>query len=605
MILRLLFFCCVFFISSFTFSQKNVPDTRLKDIESLVKEALKIENASGVAIAIIEKNKVVYSGGVGYSNYDLKKPMTANTQLAIGSCTKAFTATLLGQLREEGKLSFNKPVRDYLPALKFYNNELNNHATLKDLMMHATGIPRYDYSWYLFNTHNRDSLMKRVAYFEPAAELRENWIYNNFMYLLQGMVVEAITGKTWEQNIREKIFEPLQITNASLSLQDFIKAADIATGYEGRNDSLVQQMPYYDIKGMAPAGVIYASVNEMAKWVISWINGGKNMEKVVVPTLYLSEAMAPQMVVTSSAPTAKNPEFMFNTYGYGWGATAYKGRYRVSHGGNIDGFSASFNFYPVDSVGIIILTNQNASSLPALLHKIIADRMLKLPVTDWLAKQREMHRKAKEEIKSIEENKKSNVIPGASSSHSLSTFTGAYNNNAYGVLKVRLETDSLMMYTTGLKFYLKHLHYNYFKIHSYDVNNKLDTTGENVFMVQFLVDPSGEINKLELLIPDGTKTPEFTRVPESINIDEEGLEKYEGIYELAPGAEAKIYIKNNVLYCFIEGQPEYELIATDTHKFSIKILTGFHLVFEENEDGKITGLTFNQPNGKFKAKKKH
>ncbi len=124
-------------------------------------------------------------------------------------------------------------------------------------------------------------------------------------------------------------------------------------------------------------------------------------------------------------------------------------------------------------------------------------------------------------------------------------------------------------------------------------------------MVQFLVDPSGEINKLELLVPDGTKTPEFVRLPESITMDQGTLEKYEGIYELAPGAEAKLYVRNNLLYCFIEGQPEYELVATDTNKFSIKILTGFHLVFEEDEDGKITGLTFNQPNGNFKAKKKN
>jgi len=193
------------------FAQKNpvAPANALAGIDSTLERILKDRKAAGFAVAVIEKNKVIYAKGFGYRDVEKKLPVTPNTLFAIGSCTKAFTSMLVGLLNKEGLVDYDKPVREYLPALKFFNTEMNNQVTVRDMMCHRTGLPRHDYSWYLFNTDSRDSMLQRVQYQEPTATPRQTWQYNNFMFLAQGMITEKLTGKSWEQNIREITLNPL------------------------------------------------------------------------------------------------------------------------------------------------------------------------------------------------------------------------------------------------------------------------------------------------------------------------------------------------------------------------------------------------------------
>ena len=106
------------------------------------------------------------------------------------------------------------------------------------MMCHRTGLPRHDISWYLFPTHSKDSLMQRIQYMEPSAGIREKWQYNNFMFMMQGLVVEKLTGKSWEDNIREKIFTPLGMNNSDVSLGEWTKSGDEALGYDVKDDSI-------------------------------------------------------------------------------------------------------------------------------------------------------------------------------------------------------------------------------------------------------------------------------------------------------------------------------------------------------------------------------
>ena len=248
----------------------------------------------------MEKNKVVYAKGFGYRDYENKIPVTPNTLFAIGSCTKAFTSSLLGILRNENRVDFDKSPEKYLPELKFFNKEMDNYITIRDMMCHRTGLPRHDYSWYFFPTDSRDSLMGRIQFQEPSAGIREKYQYNNFMFMLQGLIVEKVTGKTWEDNISEKFFKPLGMSGSNMSIESLEKSADAALGYSLRSDSIIEKVDYYHIRGMSPAGSINSSVNDMAKWVITWINGGKFEGKEIVPASYVSEAISSQMVAFCS-----------------------------------------------------------------------------------------------------------------------------------------------------------------------------------------------------------------------------------------------------------------------------------------------------------------
>src|SRR5271154_702119 len=144
--------------------QKKSEDKRFAGLDTAFARVLKAWHAAGFAVAVVEKNKVIYTNGYGYRDYENKVPVTPNTLFAIGSCTKAFTASLLGMLRQDGKVEYDKPVRNYLPELKFFNNEMNDKITLRDMMCHRTGLPRHDLSWYLFSTQSRDSLIQRIQY---------------------------------------------------------------------------------------------------------------------------------------------------------------------------------------------------------------------------------------------------------------------------------------------------------------------------------------------------------------------------------------------------------------------------------------------------------
>ncbi len=592
---------CLLVISSFSQKQTSLAG-RLTGLDTAFARVLKNMKAAGFAVAVVEKDKVIYSKGFGYSDLDTKTPVTPNTVFAIGSCTKAFTAGLLGILNKDGKVDFDQPVRTYLPTVSFYNTDLNNTITLRDMMCHRTGLPRHDYSWYFFTTNSRDSLVQRIQYLEPSAKLRQRWQYNNFMFMLQGVVAEKITGKSWEDNIKEKYFQPLGMSRSSVDINDWMKTDDHATGYDVSGDTLIDKMDYYNINGMAPAGSINSCANDMAKWVTVWINGGKYAGKEILPAGYAAEAISSQMVVNGALPTPETPDVYFANYGFGWFLSSYRGHYRVEHGGNIDGFSASTSFFPADSIGIVVLSNQNNSAVPAIVRNIIADKLLGLKYIDWNGKSLQQQEKAKQSMKDAEKLKVKDSTLKHAPTHNLTAYTGLYENKGYGKLKVQLIHDSLL--ATNL------LHFVFFRPKNYDVfdlfvKDKHGFDTSNATPVHFEMDNDGNINTLSMELESGVKPIEFERVPELKPMPRDSLKKYVGNYELAPGAVAKVYVKSDsVLYVFIQGQPEYELLPVEKDKFSIKILSGYSLQFHTDAAGKVTELLFIQPNGTFKATKK-
>jgi CubicO group peptidase (beta-lactamase class C family) len=602
--MKSLFSLLLVFIALPAFSQKKADDrsTALTGIDTLMERILKERKGAGFAVAVVDKNKIIYSKGFGYRDTEKKLPVTTNTQFAIGSCTKAFTSLLVGLLNKEGKLEYDNPVRDYLPEVKFFNADLNNLLTVRDLMCHRTGLPRHDYSWYLFNTDSRDSMVQRIQYQEPTEGIRQKWQYNNFMFLLQGMVAQKLSGKSWEDNIREKIFAPMGMSNSNVTIKELQKNADAALGYELYKDSILKKVDYYNINAMSPAGSINSSVNDMGKWAMMWLNGGKINGKEVFPEPYLKEAISSQMVIGAALPDKEKPDVYFANYGFGWFMASYRGHYRVEHGGNIDGFSASTCFFPSDSIGIIVLTNQGGSAITAIVRNSIADRLLKVKPLDWLGDRNRADAKAKEAEERGDNNSRQ---LGTKPSHEAKAYEGLYNHPGYGTMEVALQKDSLFGYTPGNKIWLRHHHYEVFQAFEVHKTDGIDTTQTEGLKIQFTMNQAGEINAALMTLEEGLKPMEFARKPRPKAITAAELKKYEGEFELSPGATAKIYIKGEkTLYAFVEGQPEYELVPTDKNKFILKALSGYSILFEENDKSEITGLSFIQPNGTFKAKKK-
>ena len=482
-----LLICLAIFIVGHAFAQKKQPaqDTRLAGIDAKFQLLLDEWKVAGFAVAVVEKDKVVYAKGFGYRDYENKKPVTANTLFAIGSCSKAFTSSLLGILRHEKKLAFTDRPSQYIPELKFYSDDLDEDLMISDLMCHRTGLPRHDYSWYLFNTNSRDSLIMRLQYQEPSAGIRQKYQYNNFMFMLQGVIAERITGKSWEDNIRERLFKPLGMATSNLSMDEMQKSAEPSLGYEVKNDKEIQLMDYFHIRGMAPAGSINSSATEMANWMKAWIYGGKFNGKELLPAAYVAEAMSAQMVSAPGLPTKEHPDVQFGSYGYAWGLHSYKGHYRVAHGGNIDGFSAVTAIFPTDSLGIVVLVNQNGSALPSIVRNMVADRMLKLSQTDWSKELKTDLEKAKKLQADAHAKATSSDKKGTKPSRLLEQFEGKYNHPGYGTFQVSAKHDSMFANSGIHKFWLRHVHYDVFQPFQFDRLNKLDTAEKSEVRFNF------------------------------------------------------------------------------------------------------------------------
>ncbi|MEN5088885.1 serine hydrolase [Sphingobacterium faecium] len=584
-------------ISTFAQQEKVKLDKRLIDLDLVLNQVLHDQKVAGFAVAITEGNKVIYSKGFGYRDFEEQKPVTPNTLFAIGSSSKAFTCALLGLLEKDGQLSLDGKATSYLPDLRFINDDMNNKITVRDLMTHRTGLSRYDYSWYLFNTPNRDSLMQRIKYMEPNVGLREKWQYNNYMFLLQGMIAEKITGKTWEQNIKEKLFIPLAMTRSNTSIYDMQKDSDASLPYTLKNDSLIDRVDYYDISGMGPAGSINSSVNDMAHWLQMWTSGGSYMGNDILPSSYIEQAASAQMVIAGGLPK-EHKDIYSASYGLGWMISSYRGHYKVEHGGNIDGFSASVSFFPSDKLGIVVLSNQSNSPVPAIISNTIADRILKINPIDWNAEQNKKKEAAKKkENKNLTAEKEQ--ILNTSPSHQVDSYVGFYHNPIAGIIQVYHKGDSLFSKFGKEHVFLKHFHYDVFEARDIDKKGVIDTAYSE-FKFNFSFGNDGKI--AGLTIPMDGKSVFFTFRPKAVDLSKEVMDRYVGEYILG-GTLIKVYLKGNILVASVPGQTDYETTAIGNHTFKINILTGYNLQFELVND-KAVSLTFKQPNGYFKAVRK-
>ena len=585
----LIIFALLFFVN--TYGQNNEPVTNLNGLEPYIENAMKEWSVQGCAVAIVKNGKVIFSKGFGFRDVKNQLPVTPNTLFAIGSCTKAFTAASVCLLVDEGKIEFNKPVINYIPTFKLFDEYVTNHIIVKDILCHRSGLPRHDLAWYGADELSRKKIIENLRYLEPSFGFREVWQYQNGMFALAGYLVEQVSGEKWENIVAKKIFEPLDMKSSNFSVLESQKSLDFSKPYGERKD-VVKELPFRNIEAMGPAGSINSNVNDMANWMIMQINGGKFNGKEIITEGTLRQTQTPQMVIQS----AMSDEVFYSSYGMGWMITSYRGHLRVEHGGNIDGFSASVCLMPRDSVGVVVLTNMDRTSLPSIIRNYAVDKILELSEIDWNKKLGDDRKKMKEASKELKDKKDPNRVEGTSPSHPLKSYIGKFEHPAYGTVDISLKNDdelNLKFHTFNLD--LSHYHYDIFETAESEEYPKIKLT--------FVTNTKGEIDKVTIPLQDGVKDIEFKKVVETKVLEKASMEKYTGDYDIM-GTVIKVGLRGgNTLVMTVPGQPDYELIPIGNNEFNLKNLIGYSVKFTE-DGGKITEVIFNQPNGVFTAKRK-
>jgi CubicO group peptidase (beta-lactamase class C family) len=564
----------------------------LADFDDFVTAAMKAWNVPGLAMAVVKDGEAVYLKGFGYRDVEQQLPVTPDTLFAIGSCSKAFTTFVMGTLVDEGKLDWETPVRTYIPWFKLYDPFATERITPRDLVTHRSGLPRHDAVWYNNLGASREELVRRLAYLEPSADLRAKWQYNNLMFLTAGYLVETITGKPWEDAVRDRVFGPLGMKDSNFSVLDSQKAADFAWPYREKDDQL-ERIPFRVITNVGPAGSINSSVRDMAQWLKVQSGGGKLDGQAVIKASTLADIQTPHM---ATGQPAERPEISAGDYGLGWMIDVYRGHKRVHHGGGIDGFISQVQVLPQDGLGIVVLTNSE-TGLSTIVAQTALDRLLKLDPIDWNGEALARRAKGKAARLEAKEKKETARVPGTSPSHALADYAGEYRHPGYGTLSVALREDKLEATYNGITAPLGHWHYDVFTT----LEAKDDVMADTKF--NFRTDMSGQIASVEAPMEPAVKDIVFVKQPDARLSDPAYLQRFTGEYELA-GLVAKVGLKGNTLTLRVPGQPEYELVPGLGGLFHLKEVTVIQLRFLMDDAGNVTGLESRQPEGVYTAKKK-
>src|SRR5687767_7785305 len=177
----------ILLIASYGNAQTPSFQNRFPLIDRYIDSLMSDWNVPGLAIGIVYKDSLIYAKGYGYRDLENKLPVETTTIFPIGSNTKLFTATAAAIFDGEGKISLDKPVRTYMPSLTFSNDELNAKVTMRDLLSHRAGLPRYDGIWVAY-PHSRKEMIEKIVYMKPQLGFREGYIYNNMTYAAAGTV---------------------------------------------------------------------------------------------------------------------------------------------------------------------------------------------------------------------------------------------------------------------------------------------------------------------------------------------------------------------------------------------------------------------------------
>ncbi|RLD10166.1 serine hydrolase [candidate division KSB1 bacterium] len=566
----------------------------LQGFDAFVSQAITDWQVPGLAMAVVCGDEVVFKQGFGFRDMEKKLPVTPKTLFAIGSSTKAFTTFVLGTLVDEGKLDWDKPLRNYLPDFELKDPFISQRITPRDLVTHRSGLPRHDMLWYNNHKLTRKEIVRRLRYLDANADLRAKYQYNNLMFLTAGYLTEQLTGQNWENAVRQRIFKPLEMTSSNFSVRQSQQSVDFALPYTEEENQL-KQIPFRQIDLIGPAGSINSNVEDMSHWLMVHLNNGTYKNKTIINSATLADIHTPYM---TTGATAKHPEISQPDYALGWFSDTYRGHKRLHHGGNIDGFTALVTLFPNDGIGQVVLVNKSGAELPEILTRHATDRILELEPINWNSEGLERRKKGKEADKEAKATKSMARKKGTKPAHCLDEYAGDYEHPGYGTLSVRKVKDHLEFTFNDITTPLEHWHYEIF-----NALKGTDDAFENM-KLQFRTDLKGNVAAVEVPFEPAVDNIVFTKQPAAKLFDARYLKQFVGEYDLA-GRAIRIDLAGNILKLIVPGQPPYTLVPALGDEFVLKEYSTVSIRFSLDKNGNVQALLLRQPDGMVTARKKN
>jgi CubicO group peptidase (beta-lactamase class C family) len=472
------------------------------DLDQWVARAMRQFEVPGMAVAIVKDGQVVVAKGYGVRELGKPGRVDAHTLFGIASNTKAFTATALGMLVDEKKMSWNDPVMKDLPGFAMFDPYVSQQLMVRDALSHRSGLGlgAGDLMFWPDTDRTRAEVVHQTRFITPASSLRSRYAYNNLMFVVAGEILRAVSGRPYEDFIRQRIFEPLQMTETRFGNAGLPADANLASPHSKgwRLDGELTPVHYTRDDVWAPAAGIRSNVLDLSKWVIAHLNKGALPDG----TRLWSEAVenelrtvqTPQRV-SDPPPALRAAKANFAGYGLGLGLRDYAGHKVVSHTGGLTGMVTTIAMIPDQNLGVIVLTNQEeGGAFTSVLYHVF-DHYLGRPETDWIAAYRERRTETLEKAWAAEKKAAAERNAASAPSLPLAQYAGDLEDAWYGKVTITLENGGLVLRMTHSPALVADLHH-----WQYDTFRAVfrEKTTPDAF-VTFDLDPRGRVERVKMV----------------------------------------------------------------------------------------------------------
>ena len=560
---------------------------RLTMIREFIDTARVAWDVPGLSIAILSDGFVVLSVGSGSRNLAEDLPAARTTLYLIGSATQVFTATGLADLVVEGRLSWDEPLRSYLPEFDLADQTASRYMTSRDLLSHRSGLPPHQALNRIF-PYTRAELAGKLKYLEPSAEFRTNVQPQELMYTLAGYLTGQIKNMTWEEVIRRNLLGPLRMGRTGFSADSMLASYDYALPYRPGPDG-PQPTEVRRVETLSPASGMYSSAVDLSRWLEFWLRRGTTGQAArVMSSHVLDEMITPQAVYR---PSAQNPERLHQAAALGWSVEVYRGHRRAFSDGFVDGYSNTLSFLPDDGLGVVVLCNADQSPLPEIVSLYVTDLFLDLEPVDF---QGRFLRAAAADTGILNDRDSKNYTrrndtkPG----HKAVEYAGIYEHGIYGQIAITAEGKKLTANLNDQVSELRHWHYDTFRANFPDLDASTDLT--------FRTDDGGDVISIAVPFEPQVDPIEFLRQPLAEFLNPRFLEKFVGGYELR-GQVVRIEMRRDNLFYIQPGQRERRLIPGVTTRFNLKGLPGTSVEFILDDQRVVERILLKEPEGVFAA----
>ena len=423
----------------------------IKELDEYIEQVMMTFHIPGAAVGVVQDGQIIHMRGYGVADITTNQPVNEQTIFKIASNTKAFTATALAILVEQGKLKWTDKVRDHLPDFKMHDDYATQEFNIIDLLTHRSGLALGSGDLMLWpepTKFSREDVVHNLRYLKPAYGFRERYAYDNTLYIVAGEVASAVAGKPWEQVIEDSIFAPLGLKNCYAGGIDTTKVTNVVAPHLYLDDVLLVDDPNRIRKHstlMAAAGGIKCSVADVLTWIGLQLNQGQSLDgKRLVSkeqAAFMWQAVTP-MSVSQRARELDNTNF--RGYALGWRVSDFKGQWAVGHTGTLSGAMSEIVLLPQSNLGVVVLLNQSTGYARSAMMYGVINYFLGADPQQSLLRNIRWQQERQAWLKTAEAKQKGMVLPVEQAIDLMDSRLGTYSDPWFGEITMLREGNDVV-----------------------------------------------------------------------------------------------------------------------------------------------------------------